>query len=136
MFTRLAHVCLHVRDLARSAEFYTRLGFTPRFRFTRAGAPFGIYFEVGPGSYVEMFEDRSLEVPVNTGIVHFCLESDNLDGTVATLRQRGIPFTEKKLGCDNTWQIWLRDPDGNPFEVHQYTDQSLQHVGGTVEADW
>ena len=52
------------------------------------------------------------------------------------LQARGITFPEKKLGCDHTWQIWLKDPDGNAFEVHQYTPGSMQFTGGTVEADW
>jgi hypothetical protein len=55
---------------------------------------------------------------------------------MATLKERGVEFTPKKLGVDNTWQIWLEDPDGNRFEVHQYTPQSTQYSGGTIEADW
>lgn len=138
MFARMAHVCLNVRDLARSLEFYRSIGFRPRFDFTREGRPFGAYLEIAPGQYLEMFEDPKLEPSVGNraGIAHFCLESDDLDATMESLRVAGVPFTEKKIGCDHTWQIWLRDPDGNDFEVHQYTGRSLQKVGGTVEADW
>ena len=35
------------------------------------------------------------------------------------------------LGVDNTWQFWMHDPDGNPFEIMEYTPQSLQVVGMT-----
>lgn len=136
MFTRLAHVCLNVRNLVRSLEFYERLGFRPRFDFTREGKPFGAYLEIAPDNYIEMFEVPSMEAPANAGIAHFCLETDDLDALVADLAAKGISHTEKKLGCDRTWQIWLRDPDGNDFEVHQYTSKSLQLTGGTVEADW
>ena len=65
-----------------------------------------------------------------------CLETEDLDQVTTQLRERGIEFTERKLGCDDTWQIWLKDPDGNRFEVHQYTPESMQFPGGTVEADW
>jgi lactoylglutathione lyase/glyoxylase I family protein len=136
MFKRIAHVCLNVRSLQQSLDYYTRLGFEPVFRFTRKGAPFGVYLKVAEGNFVELFEQPTLERPVNTGILHFCLETEDLDRLMVDLRARGIAFSEKKLGCDDTWQIWLEDPDGNAFEVHQYTPRSMQFVGGTVEADW
>ena len=136
MFKRIAHVCLNVKDLERSLAFYTRLGFEPVFRFTRKGGPFGVYLKLAEASFIEIFEEPTLQAPVNTGLLHFCLETEDLDRVMAELRDRGIAFTEKKLGCDNTWQIWLEDPDGNRFEVHQYTGKSMQFTGGTVEADW
>jgi lactoylglutathione lyase len=136
MFKRIAHVCLNVKNLEGSLDFYTRLGFEPVFRFTRGGKLFGVYLKLAEATFIEIFEDANLETPVNTGLVHFCLESDDLDTLMADLRSRGIAFTPKKLGCDDTWQIWLKDPDGNAFEVHQYTPKSMQFVGGTVEADW
>jgi len=136
MITRLAHVCLHVKDLQRSTDFYTRLGFMPRFRFTREGKPYGIYLEIAPSQYIEFFEDPQMEAPINTGLVHFCLESDSLDALMRHLSSQGIPYTPRKRGCDHTDQIWIRDPDGNNFEVHQYTPQSMQQQGGTVEVDW
>jgi catechol 2,3-dioxygenase-like lactoylglutathione lyase family enzyme len=136
MFARIAHVCLNVQNLERSLAFYTRLGLTPVFRFTRQGKLFGVYLKLAEASFIEIFEDPQLASPVNTGLLHFCLETSDLDGLMADLRQRGIALKEKKLGCDDTWQIWLEDPDGNAFEVHQYTEKSRQFTGGTVEADW
>jgi len=136
MFKRIAHVCLNVKNLERSLAFYTRLGFDPVFRFTRKGSPFGVYLKLAESTFIELFEDSTLENPINTGLLHFCLETENLDQVTIQLRERGVEFTEKKLGCDDTWQIWLKDPDGNRFEVHQYTPKSMQFTGGTVEADW
>jgi lactoylglutathione lyase len=136
MLKRIAHVCLNVKNLDRSLDFYTRLGFEPVFRFTRAGKPFGVYLRLAESTFIEIFEDPSLQAPVNTGLQHFCLETDDLDGLMRELTAQGIASTDKKLGCDNTWQIWLKDPDGNAFEVHQYTPKSMQFAGGTVEADW
>ena len=136
MFARLAHVCLNVKNLDRSVAYYKKLGFKPRFEFTRKGGRFGAYLEIAKDNYIEMFEDPNMDAPVNTGIAHFCLESIDLDKTIAELRANGVEFTEKKLGCDDTYQIWLRDPDGNAFEVHQYTATSRQITGGDVEADW
>ncbi|MDR1813139.1 MAG: VOC family protein [Candidatus Fibromonas sp.] len=132
----LAHICLNVRNLEYSIEYYQKLGFKPKFKFTRNGRHYGHYLEIGHNHYIELFEDPDMDAPVNTGLVHFCLESENIDALVVDLDSKGIPHTDKKLGCDNTYQIWLTDPDGNAFEIHQYTEESLQKLGGEVEADW
>lgn len=133
----IAHVCLNVSNLERAVAWYKRLGLKEVFRFTRKGKPAGIYLELAPESYIEIFEDTSLGKPVNTGIVHFCLETDSLENLMKEYDAAGIEYTPPKLGCDNTWQIWLTDPDGNSFEVHQYTEKSAQKaVGSVVEADW
>jgi len=136
MFTRLAHVCLSVKDLERSLAYYEKLGLRPLFDFTRKGARFGVYMKIADGSYVEIFEDPDMGPVANNGILHFCLETADLDATMAQLAERGVSCTPKKLGVDNTWQTWLEDPDGNKFEVHQYTPASTQSTGGSVEADW
>ncbi len=136
MFRRIAHVCLNVKNLERSLAFYTRLGLAPVFRFTRQGGVFGVYLKLAESSFIEIFEEPALATPAAGGLVHFCLESDDLDALMAALDEQGIAYSEKKLGCDGTWQIWLTDPDGNRFEVHQYTSASRQFGGGTVEADW
>jgi lactoylglutathione lyase/glyoxylase I family protein len=137
MITRIAHVCLNVKDLNRSVEYYSKLGFKTRFRFTRKGKLFGAYLEISEGNYIELFEQPNMDAPVNTGIIHFCLETENIDALMEDLKKKNISFTEKKLGCDNTYQIWLKDPDGNAFEVHCYTENSAQKLGGVdVEATW
>lgn len=136
LFTRLAHVCLNVKDLQRSRDYYRKLGFADRFKFTRRGKDYGLYLEIAPDTFIEMFEDPDLGPARNGGIAHFCLETADLDALMDRLDAQGVAYTPKRQGCDHTWQIWLEDPDGNKFEVHRYTDQSLQRLGGTVEADW
>lgn len=135
-FKRIAHVCMHVTDLQRSLAYYKKLGFTEVFDFTRKGRDFGRYLKVADQCYLELFEEPGRGEVVNNGIVHFCLETDDLEGLIKFLDEQGVPFTNKKLGGDHTWQIWLQDPDGNKFEVHCYTDKSMQVHGGTMEADW
>ena len=137
VFTKLAHVCLYVKDLGRSVEFYTKLGFRKRFVFNRNGNLFGAYLEFGDGNFIELFEDISRSATAALGrLAHFCLETPDIDAAMESLSARGIGFSPKKLGSDSTYQIWLKDPDGNEFEVHQYTPESSQIVGGEVEADW
>lgn len=136
MFTRLAHVCLHVANLETSCAFYRKLGFSTRFRFTREGRLFGAYLEIAPGNFVELFEDPARTPTAQGSLRHFCLETSDMAAVMRHLDGEGVAYTPNKKGCDDTWQIWLRDPDGNDFEVHQYTATSRQLTGGDIEADW
>ena len=47
-----------------------------------------------------------------------------------------IEVTDKQLGGDNAWQVWAEDPNGVRIEFHQYTDDSMQLVGGTCPVTW
>lgn len=137
MFKRIAHICLNTHDLNRSIAYYTKLGFMLKFTFTHNGAVIGAYLEIAPQQYLELFENPGLVPIVNNGIAHFCLQTDDIDTVTSRLAAEGISFTQKKLGCDNTLQIWLTDPDGNCFEIHQYTALSAQRSGGgAIEVDW
>jgi catechol 2,3-dioxygenase-like lactoylglutathione lyase family enzyme len=68
--------------------------------------------------------------------VHFCFETDNIDRFIAEMKTKGVACSDKKLGSDETWQTWLKDPDGNNFEIHQYTPKSYQRVGGVAQVTW
>ena len=126
MLTRLAHVCLNVRDIGRTIAFYRDvLGMPLHFTFTKGGRAMGAYFRAGERCFIEAFEKPDVAVQ-NTGIVHFCLETPDIDAAISALTARGVACTPKKLGCDRSWQTWLSDPDGNRIELHQYTADSQQ----------
>lgn len=134
---RLAHVCIRVRNFKRTYEFYQRLGLRPVFKFTRKGRDYGMYMEIAEGQYIEFFEEPDAVVDGQAALAHFCLETENLDLLIEEFKTKGISHTPLKLGPDNTYQIWISDPDGISFEIHQYTDRSAQLSGGPdVEADW
>ena len=136
MFKKLAHICLNVSNLDSSLNFYKSLGCKVNFIFTRNGKNFGAYLEIVPGSFIELFENPEQTKKENCGLAHFCFEADDIDLIIAKLAELKISHTEKKLGCDGTYQIWLKDPDGYSFEVHQYTKDSSQFTMKNVEADW
>ncbi|MER8508395.1 VOC family protein [Mesorhizobium sp. M0894] len=69
-------------------------------------------------------------------INHFCLEVENIDAAIAHLRSKGVDVTSKKRGCDDTYQAWIRDPNGVKIELFEYTEKSAQFVGGDRIADW
>jgi lactoylglutathione lyase/glyoxylase I family protein len=136
MITRLAHLCLNVKNIARTIEFYNKkLGLPIQFQFEKNGQLFGTYFRAGELNFIEAFEKPDVEIK-NTGLVHLCLESDDIDADIAAWTARGVACSPKKLGADHSWQTWIQDPDGNQLEIHQYTPESAQLQGGTVEVTW
>jgi predicted enzyme related to lactoylglutathione lyase len=136
MITQFAHVCLHVKDIGRTIEFYhQKLGLPVKFQFQKNGKVMGAYFQAGDMSFIEAFEVKDLVV-ANTGIVHLCLETDNIEADIKSLTGQGVACTPKKLGADKSWQTWIKDPDGNAIELHEYTGESAQLRGGTVVVDW
>lgn len=134
MIKQLAHLCIHTGDLDGTENFYLdALGLEPGFNFERAGRRFGFYLKLGAGTFIEVFEgERNAPGTID----HFAIEVDDLDAVIARLRRHGIEVTEKKLGADHSWQAWLADPNGVRIELHEYTPESLQRLGGTCVVDW
>jgi catechol 2,3-dioxygenase-like lactoylglutathione lyase family enzyme len=133
----LAHVCLKTTDLAATAEFYCgALGFTRQFDFTRAGKVVGFYLKAANDTFIEVF-DAAETLPVEKQVLnHFCLEVDDLRALRESLAARGLAPGEVKLGCDQTPQFWMKDPNGLALEFQQYTENSAQRTGLAVEVNW
>ncbi len=132
MICNLAHLCFTVRDLEASIVFYRDvLGLAPAFDFRNDdGKRFGAYLHVGGRNFIELFQagadaGNPGELP-SARDQHCCLEVDDLQATVDELRAKGLQVSDPKLGADESWQAWLADPDGNRFELHQYTPASQQ----------
>ena len=131
MIKRLSHIAIWVTDMDRSLDFYLRLpGARQSFRLMREdGGIRLVYVEIAPGQFIELFPMAAgaHERRASAGYAHFCLEVDDIQETYRTLAANGItPRDEPKLGADGSWQLWVQDPDGNPFEFHQFTPDSMQ----------
>ena len=127
MIKGFAHVCLAAADLPTVEHFYTHgLGCKKAFDFIKAGKVIGFYLELAPDNYIEVFLRDEIECSDKTPILHFCLEVDDIDQTARQLMENGYETTEKKLGSDQSWQIWTTDPNGVRIEFHQYTPESSQ----------
>lgn len=134
MIKRLAHICIHSEDLAKTEKFYCDvLDLEKGFIFMKNDAPFGFYIRVGGDSFIEVFKGDPGAVG---NIDHLAIETDDIDQVISKLRSNGFDATDKKLGCDKSWQSWTKDPSGVKIEFHQYTDESLQYRGGVCEVDW
>ena len=133
---QVAHVCLFADDLEATRAFYADvLGLQVVFNFLRDGEPFGFYLGAGGRSHIEVF--RRADAEADRGrIDHLCLEVDNIDAAIAHIRARGVEVTDKRLGCDDTWQAWITDPNGVRIELFEYSPKSAQFTGGDRIADW
>lgn len=94
-----------------------------------------IFIELAPRQYLELFNraDHQLEHEMpdtRLGYSHFALMVDDIFEAREELVKAGIEIDiEPNKGQSETWQMWIHDPDGNKFEIMQYTDLSLQHHG-------
>ena len=96
------------------------------------------YMSWSEDSFIELFSipsARGQRVPnpqKDLNYTHFSLEVSDIKLFHQQIRNRGGAAyidTEPPLGVDHTWQMWMHDPDGNPFEVMEYTPQSYQITG-------
>ena len=94
-----------------------------------------IFIEIAPGQYLELFPkaDNQKEHELansRLGYSHFALMVDDIHAAREELVKAGIDIdVEPNKGQSETWQMWIHDPDGNKFEIMQYTEKSLQHRG-------
>jgi catechol 2,3-dioxygenase-like lactoylglutathione lyase family enzyme len=116
----LNQVTLPSTDVARSVEFYRRMGFRlivedlPGYaRFECAGgATFSVHLQAAP--------------PADPGVVVY-FECATLDVTVAELKRRGMRIEAEP--CDQPWlwrEAYLRDPDGNRICLY-YAGENRRH---------
>ena len=137
MIKALAHICILSKDLDRTLDFYCgALGLKRHFDFLKDGKLFGFYLQIAPNQFIEFFKADSNAEIRGQRIHHFCLEVDDLDAMRERLIQLGVEVTPKKMGCDNSWQCWCKDPDGVDFEFHQYTPESSQFTKANCVVDW
>jgi lactoylglutathione lyase/glyoxylase I family protein len=137
MIKALAHLCIFSSDLERSRAFYCdALGLEKHFDFHKDGKLFGFYLRIVPGQFIEIFPaDVAVEIR-RQRIHHFCLEVENLDALRDRLLACGVAVTPKKLGCDQSWQCWCKDPDGTDVEFQQYTAKSSQFTKADCVVNW
>jgi len=133
----LAHVCIKTTNLDATTAFYCgALRMKKIFDFTKKGKVIGFYMKAANETFVEVFLADEIEKSGKQALAHFCLETDSIEALRKELIERGYAPGEIKMGADNSFQFWMKDPNGIDFEFHQYTDQSSQATGRDVEVDW
>ena len=136
MITDIGHPAFACHDLDRSLAFYAKLGIREAFRLTRDdGSLMLIYLHVAGDRFIELFPNGPQPTAdARTSYRHLCLLTDDLRGTVESLRGQGVAIErEPLLGKDNNWQAWIRDPDGNQIELMQLAEDSPQREAARHE---
>ena len=135
MIVRLAHVCIESSDLEATEQFYTALGLKRQFEFrNKQDELIGMYLAFGEMTFLEIIKVR--QVRAEGAVRHFAIEVDDVQAIHSALQSQNIPINPCELGEDKTWMVTCTDPNGVFIEFHQYTQQSMQRVGGTCVLDY
>jgi catechol-2,3-dioxygenase len=129
----IAHVALRVSDLARSRDFYQKLGFEQSFAFTKDGATTEVFLKVNDRQFIEMYPQG--QPPQEIGFMHVCFESTDLEQLNRAYRARDLsPTPVKRAGAGNLL-FTMVGPEQQNIEYTQYMPGSLhskdqgQHLG-------
>src|ERR1700722_9151425 len=129
----IAHVALRVSDLARSRDFYQKLGFEQSFAFTKDGATTEVFLKVNDRQFLEMYPQG--QPPQEIGFMHVCFESTDLEQLNRAYRARDLsPTPVKRAGAGNLL-FTMVGPEEQNIEYTQYMPGSLhskdqgQHLG-------
>lgn len=119
----MASVRYMVRDVAAARDFYVGLlGFTlveefgPAMAILRHG-DLTLWIAGPPSSAARPMPDG--RVPEPGGWSRFVLHVDDIDATVARLREAGVAFRNDVVHGPGGTQILVEDPSGNPVELFQ-----------------
>jgi catechol 2,3-dioxygenase-like lactoylglutathione lyase family enzyme len=106
-------VSINVVDVDEALAFYTGvLGLQPRTDRPAFGFG-GAWLDAG-GQQLHLIESRP---PAALG-QHFALLVDDLDATVAELREKAVEVSDPKP-VGSSRQSFVTDPSGNLIELHQ-----------------
>ena len=131
MLKGMAHLALTVKDMEKSLDFYCKaLGFKKAFEIERpnTGGPWIVYLHLADRQFVELFYNGTEDNPWNSaqrGFNHVCFEVDDIQKAAEHIKSSGYELdSEPKMGVDNNWQCWVKDPDGVRVELMQISPDS------------
>ena len=132
----IAHICILSKDLEATRHFYCDLlGFEKIFDFIRKGKVSGLYLKINDSNFIEVFEDNKTE-NTHSKLLHLCFETDNIKELKKIFDREKIKTTQIILGSDNSYQFWVKDPDGIDIEFQEYTKDSSQKTNRNTEMNW
>ena len=97
-----------------------------------------VYMSWSENTFIELFyipRARRKRVPNpadDLNYTHYSLQVSDLKAfREQVIARGGAPYIDRdiEMGMDNTWVMWMKDSDGNPFEIMEYTDRSYQVIG-------
>jgi glyoxylase I family protein len=120
------HIALTVNNLRESIKFYTDMfGFkaTESYLKNESGAKF-VYMVGESGVRIELWEfpdmkenKDDLEDLKVRGLRHICFEVEDIEKTVAELKEKGFEFPEPEMGSSGRRYTLSKDPNGIAIEL-------------------
>jgi lactoylglutathione lyase len=130
------HTRLKVRDLDRSIAFYTQ-----HFKMVcrdRKTSPRGsqLAFMTMPGSPTELELaylpwDPDFQLPED--IFHLAFRVENMEATIAQMREAGIKITEEPTGRRGSgYMAFIEDPDGYEIELLSFGPDEFEALQSEI----
>jgi catechol 2,3-dioxygenase-like lactoylglutathione lyase family enzyme len=119
----IAHVALRVDDVAKSREFYEKLGFEQAFQFDQDGKVTQAFIKINDRQFIELYPRTQDDQIV--GLMHVCYESSHIEELRSAYLKAGLSPTEVKKARAGNLLFVLRDPEGQLVEYTQYLPGSL-----------
>lgn len=119
----IAHVAFRVSDVARSREFYQKLGFEQSFEFNDPGRPPVSYMKVNDVQFIEIYQRKDETQPL--GLMHVCYEATEIEAVQKEYVQREIRAPEPRKARAGNMLFVFRDPEDQTVEFTQYMPGSL-----------
>ena len=142
-FTGIGHIALRCKDYAAMEKFYTEtMGFKKAFDLIDENNEAWItYFRVAPGQYIELFPGVKScpndhytgdNAQIDRSHFHACFEIDDRRCMIADLEgEKGLPVgrtPDDTVGLCRSYCQFVHDPEGNEWELMEFTENSLQLV--------
>ncbi len=121
---RLNHVGIYAKDYNESMRFYTQtMGLKEAFTIKdKDGNPTLSYLQISKDTFLEVAPASGDRKP---GLSHVGIWPQNLNSTVAALRQRGVTVADPRTGSTKTSITNATDPDGIRLELLDFLPGSL-----------
>jgi catechol 2,3-dioxygenase-like lactoylglutathione lyase family enzyme len=114
----IAHAAIRVGDLARSRDFYEKLGFEEAFALDNGGKPTEAFLKINDRQFLELYPQRDASQAI--GFMHVCFESADLEELNQAYVARGLaPTAVRKAGAGNLL-FTMQGPEKQNIEYTQY----------------
>jgi lactoylglutathione lyase len=123
---KIAHTCLNVADIDRSINFYTKqmgLNLVSRREIKQNNAEIAFLTdEAGGALELTRWRDKKSLIE-GDNFDHIAFEVNNIDDTVAQLRQHEVPIAMEPFSLQGSPSriAFIKDPDGNWLELIERT---------------
>ncbi len=124
---KIHHIAITVNNLEESIKFYTQiLGFEIVKKFTKKDMKASVCFIKLNDFQIELWQFQDMKKNIESlndikvrGIRHIAFAVDNLKQSISQLKEKGIKFSEPKLGGSGHYYSFTTDPNGIPLEFYE-----------------